>query len=140
MGKQGGKMQNLKIFLALCPLDPHQASALDPLGDLQHPSVPQLQKAMTLSHCLSCLWHGKTRTKILLQLPKGHKTVSVLTCCLQNVFGQFSKPRHFFKFPRCKIGAPQIIFTYPTIFGGPPDVLQRGVILAQLFLPRLSEI
>ena len=28
------------------------------------------------------------------------------------MFGQFTKPEHFFKSPRCRIGAPWRIFTY----------------------------
>ena len=109
------KMQNSQIFRGLGPLYPHQGKA---------PPDPQLQKAMTLGHCLSCLWHDKTQLKTPLQLSKGYKTVSVLICSLQNVFGQFTKPWHFFKSPRCKIGALRRIFTYlPENICGPQGVI-----------------
>ena len=86
---------------------------------------------MTTGHCLSCLQH-KTQLKIPLQLPKGHKTVSVLICSLKNVCGQFTKPGHFFKSPRCKIGAPRRIFTYsPENIWGTIGCVTEGVFVKQ---------
>ena len=121
------KMQNFQIFRGLCPFYPHQGSALDPLGAYSTPD-PQLQKTMTLGHCLSCLWHDKTQLKIPLQLPKGHKNVSVLICSLQNVFGQFTNPGTFSSLPGVKSVLPgEFLHIYPEIFAGPPGVLQRGV-------------
>ena len=83
------KIYNLKIFRGLRPLDLHQGSLLDLLKGLQHPSDPQLQKAMTFD---------KTQLKFPYMC-LDHKTVSVLICSLQNVLEQFTRPRHFFKSP-----------------------------------------
>ena len=47
-------MRNSRSFQGLCPLDPHQGSALDPLG-AHRPPGPQLELAMTVGHCMSCL-------------------------------------------------------------------------------------
>ena len=45
-------MQKSQGFRGLRPLDPHQGSALDPLGDLQRPLDPQLllQRPMVIAH------------------------------------------------------------------------------------------
>ena len=64
---------------------------------------------LSQGHCLSCLWQDKTNTTqnfpLIAQRPQN-------SFCANLVFGQFSKPGHFFKSPRCKIGAPRRIFTY----------------------------
>ena len=71
-------------------------------------------------------------------MPKGHKTVSVLICSLQqNVFGQFTKHGRFFKSPQCKIGAPrEFLLIYPKILGRPPGVLPRGVPFTFIYMLR----
>ena len=109
---------------------------MDSLGIIQPPD-PQLQKAMTLGHCLSCLWQDKTQLKNSLQLPKGHKTASVLICSLQNVFGQFTKPGHFFESTRCTIGSPLKVFTYlPENIWGATGCVTEGCFLR----PRVTSV
>ena len=115
-------MQKLKDLPRASPCSP-QDSSLDPLAGVQHLQDPQLYKIMTSSlDTLGGLTafpapppppppHTHTTQNSAL-IAQGHKTVSVRICCLQNVFGQFTKPGRFFKSPRCKIGAPRRIFTY----------------------------
>ena len=45
-------MQILGSFQGLCPLYPHQGSALDPLGGLQRIPRPPAVWAMTFRHCV----------------------------------------------------------------------------------------
>ena len=119
------------------PLHSHQDSSLDPLGGLQH-SRPRLHKTMTFGHCpyraFGMITHN---SKFPFNLPKATKKF----LCLQNVFGQFTKPvlakcvwqftkpGLFFKSPRCEIVLPgEFLLIYPKIFERLPGVLQRGVI------------
>ena len=41
-------MQNSRSFQGLCPLDPHQGSALDPLGSSQRPQAPKWNQQLPL--------------------------------------------------------------------------------------------
>ena len=125
------RMQNFKIFWGFRPLDPTRALPRARWGLYSPPRPPGAK-----GNDLSCLWQTKTQLKISLQLPKGHKTVSVLICSLQNVFGQFTKPGHFFKSSRCKLGVPRRIFSYLTRkYLGGHWVCYRGVLVILFYCP-----
>ena len=54
-------LQDRCSFQGLRPLDPHQGSALDPLGPYSAPPPDkQLLQAMKYSHCISCFQQDTT--------------------------------------------------------------------------------
>ena len=119
-------MQNFDILPLLHPLHPTR----EPLRDLQRPPDAQIHKAMTFGYCISCQRprQDKTQLKILHEVPNGHKTVSMLICGLQNMFGQFTKPRHFFKSPWCTdLCTPQSFYLLTRKYLGYHRVCYRGV-------------
>ena len=55
------------------------------------------------------------------------------------MFGQFTKPGHFFKSPRCKTGGPLRTFTYlPENIWGTTGCVTEGVFVAKVLPEALN--
>ena len=100
-------MQIFKIFWRLIPLYP-QGFSLNPLGVLTAPPDPQLQKAVTFAHCLSCLGMINTAQNSPLIAQRPQNSFKMFAKCVLAIH----QTRALFKSPWCKIGAPRRIFTY----------------------------